>query len=109
MSNILPDRLTAKHYQPPITKLVKGTPVSYRDVVVKEIKVSDSEDPDLLVAEPIWQWQQTEQGQFVMQHAEEAPYWVRTTDFESFGTLYQIVARLSDKNETFWRLKWGSQ
>ena len=35
------------------------------ECVVHTIKMGDVEDPDLYVADPIWKWQQTEEGQWI--------------------------------------------
>ena len=97
-----------KHWQPGYTKIIDGKPVRFRDVCVHEIRIGDVEDPDLWVASPIWDWQQTDAGKFVMENAAEQPYWTHGTDYHSYGHLYRIMARLSEQNETFWKLKWGN-
>ena len=96
-----------RHWQPYQVKFIDGRPVAFRDVIVHTIRMDDVEDPDLFVAQPIYEWQESDAGQFVMEHAVEKPYWHRTTDYNSYGHRYDIVARLSEQNETFWRLKWG--
>ena len=96
-----------RHWQPYQVKFIDGKPVAFRDVIVHTIRMGDVEDPDLFVAQPIHQWQQTESGKFVMEHAVDKPYWHRSTNYNSYGHRYDIVARLSEQNETFWRLKWG--
>ena len=83
--------------------------VQCHQVVVHTIKVSDVEDPDLFVAEPIWQWQQTEAGQYIMSHAVETPTWVSNFSETGFAYIYQIVARLREPDLVFWRLKWGTR
>ena len=93
-----------KHWQPELTKIIDGKPVRFRDVCVHEIRMGDVEDPDLWVASPIYDWQQTEAGKFVMEHAVQEPYWISSVDSTSYGTVYKIMARLSEQNETFWRL-----
>lgn len=90
---------------PPITKLVDGSPVHYRDVCVHEFSLGDVEDPDLYAADPILKWQETEAGQWVMQHSVDSPYWLRSADYNSFGYKYKIVARFNNKDEVFWKLK----
>ncbi len=95
-----------RHWQPYQVKIIDNKPVAFRDVIVHTIKLGDVEDPDLWVADPIYKWQQTEAGKFVMEHAVEKPYWHRTMDHASYGHRYDIVARLSEQNETFWRLKY---
>lgn len=98
-----------RHWQPEQTKIINGKPVRFRDVCVHEILLGDVEDPDLWVGSSIWQWQQTEAGQWVMQNAIEQPYWIRSVDTWTYGHIYRIVARLSEQNQTFWRLKWGGR
>jgi hypothetical protein len=93
-----------KHWQPEFTKIVDGKPVRFRDVCVHEITMGDVEDPDLWVASPIYDWQQTEAGKFIMEHAEDKPYWTQSMDYSTYGYKYRIMARLSEQNETFWRL-----
>lgn len=94
-----------QQWQPEMTKEIDGKLVRFRDVCVHEITLGDVEDPDLWVASPIWEWQQTEAGKFVMEHAEGQPYWISSTDYATWGTKYRIMARLSEQNETFWKLK----
>ena len=91
------------------TKILDGKPVRFRDVCVHEIKMGDVEDPDIYVAAPIWEWQQTDAGQFVMKHAVGKPYWTQHTDYASYHLVYRSMARLSEQNETFWKLKWGNR
>ena len=97
----------SRHWQPYQVKFIDGQPVAFRDVIVHSILMGDVEDPDLFVADPIWKWQQTDSGKFVMEHAVDQPYWHRTIDYNTYGHRYDIVARLSEQNEIFWRLKWG--
>jgi hypothetical protein len=93
-----------RHWQPEMTKIIDGKPVRFRDVCVHEIRMGDVEDPDLFVASPIWEWQQTPPGKFVMEHAVEKPYWINRLDHSTYSHVYKIIARLSEQNETFWRL-----
>ena len=104
---ITQDHSKPDHWQPYQVKLINDKWVSFRDVIVHTIRMGDVEDPDLFVAHPISQWQDSDAGKFIMEHAVEKPYWHRTTDHATYGHRYDIVARLSEQNETFWTLKWG--
>jgi hypothetical protein len=95
-----------KHRRAAEIKIVDNKPVRFRDVRVHEIKIGDVEDPDIYVAVPMWDWQQTAAGKFVMEHAVDKPYWIRYTDPSGYYQVYCIMARFSEQNETFWRLKW---
>ena len=94
-----------KQWQPEQVKIIGDKAVKFRDVCVHEIVMGDVEDPDLFVADPIYKWQQTDAGKFVMENAVEIPYWTRGTDFTSYGHMYRIMARLSEQNETYFRLR----
>jgi hypothetical protein len=96
-----------KHWQPEQVKIVNDRAVKFRDVCVHEIRMGDVEDPDIYAAAPMWDWQQSDAGKFIMEHAVEKPYWIRQADISSYGHLYRIMARLSEQHETFWTLKWS--
>jgi hypothetical protein len=92
---------------PPEWKIQGDKVIQYRDVVVHHFTVGDVEDPELYAAIPIMKWQESEQGQWVMQNAVEPPYYMRETDYVSYGYRFAIVARLAGANLTFWKLKWA--
>jgi hypothetical protein len=73
---------------------------------VHEFQMGDVEDPELYAAEPLWKWQQSEEGQWVMANAMETPSWHLTTDYNSYGYLVYVTADLQDKDATFFKLKW---
>jgi hypothetical protein len=95
-----------KLFKPPEYQLVDDKAVKFSDVKVHEFKLGDVEDPDLYAGEPLYQWQQTEAGQWVMEHAVEAPFWHRMVNPYTFGYNYYIIARLSEQDQTYWALKW---
>jgi hypothetical protein len=72
---------------------------------VHSIRMGDVEDPDLMVAQPIWEWQQTEAGKWVMANSAPAPSWHRYRDMTAYGHSYQIRAFLKPKQLTFFKLK----
>lgn len=86
--------------------LPDGTVQKIYKICVHTIRMGDVEDPDLFVAEPIWQWQQTEKGKYIMEHSMQQPEWHRMTDHLNYGFTYNIVAYLNDKDLTYWKLKY---
>jgi hypothetical protein len=66
-------------------------------VVVHKFTMSDVEDPDLYAAQPIWEWRQSEAGQFVMKHAVDKPEWHKHMDPMFMGYRFLIVAELEKK------------
>jgi hypothetical protein len=74
--------------------------------VVHTVRMGDVEDPDLMIAEPIYKWQQTEAGKWIMENSLPAPSWHRNHDIYTYGYVYQIRAYLTPKQLTFWKLKY---
>ena len=91
--------------RPPEYQVIDDRVVCISDIVVHEFAMGDVEDPDLYAAQPINEWQDSEAGKFVMEHAVEKPYWTRTVDLHSYGHRYVIVARMRESDQTFFKLK----
>ena len=87
-------------------QLVNDRAVKFSDVLVHEFQMGDVEDPDLYAAQPLHEWQSSEAGQWVMEHAVETPFWHRQADPYNYGHTYCVVARLSEKDQIYWTLKW---
>jgi len=79
----------------------------YHEVVVHTFRMGDVDDPELYASQPIWEWQQTEQGKFVMKYAVEEPMFMRSLDHELFGWKFVIKAKLEKKKLSEYYLKWG--
>ena len=95
-----------KLFKEPEWKVINDTPVKISDVKVHEFIMGDVEDPDLYAAQPIYEWQTSESGRWIMEHAVETPFWHRSVDPNSFGYKYYIIARLREQDQTYWALKW---
>ena len=76
-------------------------------VVVHAFSVGDVEDPEIYAAQPIWDWQQSDPGKFVMEHALETPSYHQQLDYNSFGYRYAITAELESKKLSEFYLRWG--
>lgn len=77
-----------------------------QEVVVHTIIMGDVEDPDLMVADPIWKWQQTDEGKWAMEKSVEQPMWRRSLDPGTYGYRYDIIAYLDGPDLTYWKLKY---
>ena len=77
-------------------------------VVVHRFQMGDVEDPDLYAAEPLWEWQSSEMGAWVMERAVDTPEWHRQMDQLQYHMQYAVTAKLKDVDYTFWILKWGN-
>ena len=95
------------HWKDWEVKEIDGQLVRFSDVCVHEFRMGDVEDPDLYAAQPLWEWQDSEMGKWVMENAVEQPYWLRRNDVSTYGYQFKVMARLSEQNQTFWALKWA--
>lgn len=95
-----------KLFKQPEWKLINNQSVKISDVAVHSFTMGDVEDPDLYASQPLYEWQQTEAGKWVMEHAVETPFWHRYVDPNSFGYKYYVIARLREPDQTYWTLKW---
>jgi hypothetical protein len=69
--------------------------------------MGDVDDVDIYVAEPIYQWQQTEQGRWVMAHAQDLTCHT-SADPNTFGYRVSIRGRINKGPElTAYLLKYG--
>lgn len=78
-------------------------------LVVHRFTLGDVEDPELYAAQPIWEWQQTDAGKFVMSNAFSTPEFTRHIDHVSYGYKYAIVAELEKKKLSEFYLRFGRQ
>jgi hypothetical protein len=90
-------------------RLEDNQAIEISDLVVHSFIMGDVEDPDLYAAQPLWDWQSSEAGVWVMEHAVETPFWHRVVDPTTYGHKYYVVARMRAKDQTFFQLKWGKK
>ena len=76
----------------------------YERRTVHTFQMGDVEDPDLYVAQPIHEWQQTELGAWVMKHGRDPTYHVHP-DYLNYGYRIVIVAWITPKRWTEYCLK----
>ena len=91
---------------PSEVKIIDGVPMKYLDVLVHTFRLGDVDDPEIYMAGPIYDWQRTDAGRWVMDHAVTEPYWTKRVDYQSFGYECNIFARLREADAVFYRLKY---
>jgi hypothetical protein len=80
-----------------------------KQIIVYTFTLGDVDDPDLYAADPLYQWQQTPHGKWVMENCcDDAPVWNRYLDPNSFGHKYMISAVFEEKKLTEYYLKFGN-
>ena len=86
--------------------MIDDKPHELHKVVVHRFKLRDMDDPDIYAAQPLWEWEDSEEGKWVRQHAVETPCWHRQDDPMSFSIDYAITAVLKEKDYAMWILKY---
>lgn len=72
--------------------LIDGQVEESREIIVHTFSMGDVEDPDMYAAQPLWEWQESDFGKWVMTHAAEPPTWHRHADPSTYGYKYTITA-----------------
>ena len=76
-------------------------------IIVHEAMLVDNEDPQIYAAVPIYEWQQSDSGKWVMANALITPFWKTVVDYNNANTKVQIIADLKEQDITYFKLKWG--
>jgi hypothetical protein len=74
-------------------------------MIFHQFQLGDVEDPDIYAAQPIWEWQQTEKGRWVMEHGLELTYSIHP-DMQYFGYKVSITGSLNQDDEVYYTLKY---
>lgn len=77
-------------------------------VIFHKFNIRATIDDDVVVAEPIYQWQQTEHGRWVMDHARDLTYHHHQSDLNHWS--YDVIIRgeLCDKSAVEYHLRFGA-
>jgi hypothetical protein len=87
-------------------RIINGRPVAFSNLVVHSFCVAEFEDPVIHAAGPLLDWEHSEAGAWVMARAVETPWWCRQLDVSSYSYRFSIIARLSEPDQTFFKLKY---
>lgn len=80
-----------------------------KEIIVHQFSMGDVDDPDLYAAQPLYEWEHSEAGQWIMKNAADTPTWYRLADPVSYGYKYQIRAKLMGPALTEWLLRHGTK
>jgi len=76
----------------------------YERRIVHRFRLSDVDDPEIFVASPIYDWQQTEHGKWVMTHGKDPTYHINAEP-TSYGYVVCITAHITPKRWTEYILR----
>ena len=83
----------------------RGKDIITSSYVVHTFLLSDVDDPDIYAAGPIFDWERSEAGQWVMKNAIAIPKWYKHLDMLTYGYKFQIRADLTPEQITYFELK----
>jgi len=75
-------------------------------VRVHAFNMGDVEDPEIYAGLAIYDWQQTEQGRFIMKHGHDHMY-TTAVDHNTYGYRCVITCELESKKLSEYYLRWG--
>ena len=94
------------HWKPREVRFINGQAVAFSDLVVHSFYVAELDDPVIHAAEPLADWEHSDAGAWVAAHAVETPWWTRQQDISNYSYRFCIIARLSEPDQTFFKLKY---
>ena len=76
-------------------------------VVVHRFSLGDVDDPEIYAAQPIYEWQESDSGRFVLENSVTKPVYQQQIDYMSYGYTYIIIAELEKKKLSEFYMRWG--
>ena len=77
-----------------------------RQLIFHTFTMGDVDDVEIYAAQPLWEWQQSEQGQWVIANCQDPKYNIGP-DGRSWGHRVTVYGEVEDSAATFFQLKWG--
>ena len=78
-----------------------------RVILFKELYIGDCEDPQIYAGAALYDWEKSEHGNWVMNHAIEEPVWHTSVSQNYLGYVVRITGRLTEADEIIYQLKFG--
>ena len=78
-------------------------------IIAHQFGLGDVEDPEVYAAQPIYEWEQTEQGRWLHEHSYKQMEWKIAINYDTYGYKVIISAWLAEKDLTYYMLKWSSK
>lgn len=76
----------------------------YERRIVHKFTLGDVEDPEIYIASPLLDWQKTEHGKWIMEHAKDPTYHIHA-DQVTYGYQVIITAHITPKRWTEYVLR----
>lgn len=80
-----------------------------KTIQVHKFNIGDVDDIEIYVAEPLYEFEVSEKGRWVTEHALESPVWHQRMIPDAFYYIISVEAKFTDEMATFFQLKWGNK
>lgn len=88
------------------TQIIDEKPVKLYRVVVHAFGINEIDDePIIHAAQPLYDWEHSEAGQWIIENAVEKPTWHTHFDPASYQTKFAVTAILRERDYVAWTLK----
>ena len=78
-------------------------------MLVHRFSMGDVEDAQIYAAGPLMNWQNSESGRWVLEHALQTPMWKTTDDLHNWGSAVEVHADLTPEDQVYFLLRWGDE
>lgn len=78
-------------------------------IEVHKFTMSDVDDIEIYVAEPLYAFEKSEKGQWIMKNAIEPPEWHQRFVNDAYYYIISVTAKFTEDMATFYQLKWGNK
>lgn len=78
-----------------------------KTLCVHKFTMGDVEDIELYIADPLYKFEISDKGRWVMENALEQPMWHKMLSSNSFMYTIAITAKFTDEMATYFQLKWA--
>lgn len=75
-------------------------------IIVHKFVLGDVDDPEIYAAQPLWEWQQTDVGRWVMENSIESPSYTIMPNYDTYAMQCVVRAKFTESDATFFKLKY---
>ena len=86
-------------------RVIDGKDVIDSEIVVHRFSIHWEDDASLPAASSLLQWEQSDAGKWVKEHAVETPRWIQQENLSMYSVDFAVIARLTEQDQTFFKLR----
>lgn len=74
--------------------------------ILHTFQLGDVDDPEIYAAQSLWEWEQSEVGQWCMKNCVDTPTYTISMDITQYGYRVTISGNLREHDNTYFMLKY---